>query len=104
MEFVETPIFTRLVTGLLTEEEYRQLQATLLFRPDAGALLRASGGLRKMRWASGGSGKRGGLRVIYYHDVPDRFYMLFVYRKGRQEDLTPEQLRTLRSLVKEWLE
>lgn len=103
MEFIETQIFTKLLSGLLQDEQYRELQVTLLFRPDAGAVIKGSGGLRKIRWAPVGSGKRGGLRVIYYHDEPHRIYMLFVYRKNQQENLTPEQLRVLITLVKEYL-
>ena len=103
MEFIETPIFTKLLSGLLPDQQYRELQATLLFRPDAGAVIKGGGGLRKIRWAPVGSGKRGGLRVIYYHDEPDRIYMLFAYRKNQQENLTPEQLKVLKMLVKEYL-
>lgn len=51
MRFVETPVFTRAVTSLLSDEEYRQLQLALLIRPEQGALIRGSGGLRKLRWA-----------------------------------------------------
>ena len=59
-------------------------------------------GLRKVRWSLGARGKRGGLRVIYYWDKPKEcIYMLLLYSKSRQEDLTQEQLRTLRKLVKE---
>ncbi|MBM4045825.1 MAG: hypothetical protein FJ279_11975 [Planctomycetes bacterium] len=103
MEFVETPIFTAEIRRLLPDEGYRRLQIALLLRPDAGDLIRGSGGLRKVRWRSPGTGKRGGLRVIYYWDAPDRIYMLLPYRKSRQEDLTPSQLRALVRLVKEWL-
>lgn len=66
MRFVETPVFTRAVTSLLSDEEYRQLQLALLIRPEQGALIRGSGGLRKLRWGAQGRGKRGGVRVIYY--------------------------------------
>ena len=57
-----------------------------------------------MRWAGSGRGKRGGLRVIYYwHPAEETFYMLFVYAKNAQEDLTPSQLKTLRHLIQEEL-
>jgi hypothetical protein len=65
-------------------------------------LFQVVGGLRKVRWSLGARGKRGGLRVIYYWDKPKEcIYMLLVYPKSRQEDLTQEQLRSLRKLVKE---
>jgi len=104
MLFIETPIFTNLVNDLLPDDEYRKLQLALVLRPEAGKVIPGSGGLRKIRWKSGGSGKRGGLRVIYYWDVPiDSIYMLLIYKKSRQEDLTPNQLKILRNLVKELL-
>jgi len=74
-------------------------------RPEAGKVIPESGGLRKIRWNILGGGKRGGLRLIYYWDAPnDTIYMLLIYKKSKQEDLTPEQLHKLRNLIKEWLQ
>lgn len=102
MRFIETTIFTKQVVGLLSDEEYRALQAALMIRPDLGALIRGSGGLRKVRWAVRGVGKRGGMRVIYYWCSPNEtFLMLFAYLKTVQSDLTPGQLRVLRKIVEE---
>ncbi|CAB1067938.1 hypothetical protein D1AOALGA4SA_175 [Olavius algarvensis Delta 1 endosymbiont] len=104
MLFIETPIFTKLVTDLLPDDEYRKIQLALVLRPEAGKIIPASGGLRKIRWKSGGRGKRGGLRLIYFWDVrEDRIYMLLIYKKSKQEDLNPNQLKILRNLVKELL-
>ena len=104
MLFIETPIFTKLVTDLIPDDEYRKIQLALVLRPEAGKIIPGSGGLRKIRWKSGGSGKRGGLRLIYFWDVPqDRIYMLLIYKKSKQEDLTQNQLKILRNLVKELL-
>ena len=62
--------------------------------------MRGSGGLRKLRWAVPGRGKRGGVRVIYYWAVSkDRFLMLLIYDKTEQDELTADQLRQLRQLV-----
>jgi hypothetical protein len=84
------------------DDDCRALQSALLLRPEAGALIPGGGGLRKVRWGLPGTGKRGGLRLIYYwQKAEDRIYMLLVYRKTRQDDLTPQQLRILRKLVKE---
>jgi hypothetical protein len=104
VRFVETPVFTREVTELLSDEEYRGLQLALLFRPEQGPLIPKSGGLRKLRWGRSGGGKRGGLRVIYYWDKEAAaIYMLFVYPKSAQEDLTASQLKVLSKLVREEL-
>ena len=100
--FVETPVFTGLVRKSLDDDEYRALQLTLLLRPEQGPLIPGSGGLRKIRWGKKGRGKRGGLRVIYYWDkASSRCFMLFLYGKNEQGDLTPTQVRTLAGLVRE---
>jgi hypothetical protein len=102
LRFIETPIFTEDVERDLSVEEYRQLQLALLLRPTQGALIRGSGGLRKIRWGRPGMGKRGGLRAIYFWEAKsETFYMLMVYRKNDQEDLTPKQVAILQRLVKE---
>jgi len=66
MKIIETPIFTKQLEKILDDEEYRQLQNNLVLNPDSGKIIKGSGGLRKMRWAGSGRGKRGGSRVIYY--------------------------------------
>ena len=103
MIFIETSVFTREIKHLLPDEEYRMLQTAMMYRPDAGDMIRGGGGLRKVRWNLPGRGKRGSLRVIYYWDPPETIYMLLPYRKSDQDDLTPEQLKFLRNMVKEWL-
>lgn len=100
MLIVETSVFTRQVQALLRDEEYRLLQLHLAGQPDAGAVIRGTGGLRKVRWSVGARGKRGGVRMIYYRSAGlDRILMLLIYSKSEREDLTPEQLRILRRIV-----
>jgi hypothetical protein len=101
--FIETSIFTKTITSLLPDESYKSLQVELLRRPDSGAIIKGSGGLRKIRWSIDGSGKRGGIRVIYYYDHPNRVFMLLAYKKNFQENLTPAQTKVLRRVVEEWL-
>lgn len=100
MLIVETPVFTRRVIKLISDEDYRELQRALVADPELGDIIRQSGGLRKVRWARAGRGKRGGVRAIYYwaptHEI---LLMLLIYGKNEQDDLTHEQLRTLKSLV-----
>lgn len=102
MRFVETPVCTAAIQRHLNDEQYRQLQIALMLRPEQGPVISGSGGLRKVRWATAGAGKRGGLRVIYYWAPSDRiFYMLYVYTKSAQGDLTPAQTRQLSRVVRE---
>src|SRR5712691_7840606 len=102
MRFVETPIFTKVITGLLDDDDYRRLQIALMLRPDQGPVIRGCGGLRKVRWARPGAGKSGGFRVIYYWAPAETaFYMLYAYAKNEQGDLTPSQARLLGQLVRE---
>ncbi len=102
MYFVETTVFTRRIVELLNDEEYRQLQLYLAERPDAGKVIPGSGGLRKLRWGVDQTGKRGGIRLIYYWVVHrDMILFLFAFRKNERSDLTPEQLHILRRIVEE---
>ena len=102
MRFVETPVFTSSVRRHLDDEQYRALQWALLLRPEQGLLIPGGGGLRKIRWGTEGRGKRGGVRTIYYWAVEEHVcYMLFVYAKNEQGDLTPAQAKTLARLVRE---
>lgn len=102
MHFIETPVFTRSIRGLLAAEEYRHLQVALLLRPEQGVLIRGSGGPRKVRWGGTGRGKRGGLRIIYYWCPGEAaFYLLLAHAKGAQDDLTPAQARALGRSVRE---
>src|SRR5438270_1833391 len=102
MVIIELPAFTRRVTELLSDDEYLKVQAVLLEHPDAGPLVRGSGGLRKLRRALPERGKRGGVRVIYYWVVSkEQVLMLFIYPKNERSDLSPSQVRALRQIVEE---
>jgi hypothetical protein len=78
------------------------LQIALMLPPAQGPVMRGSGGLRKVRWATPGGGKRGGPRIIYYWAPGEQaFYMLYIYTKAEQGDLTPVQVRQLGRVVRE---
>jgi len=99
---IETRVFTRQVLAALPAEAYRLLQTALIERPDAGVVIRGSGGLRKLRWGAPGCGTRGGVRVIYYWAKPqDRIVLLFLYPKNVQGDLSAAQVRVLRGIIEE---
>lgn len=102
MEFVETPTFTRMVTSLLTDDEYREVQTVLLEDPERGDLIPGGGGIRKLRFAVQGRGKSGGGRLIYYWIKDrDQIYMLVAYPKSKKDNLTDKETEILRAYVKE---
>ena len=100
--FFETPTFTRLLPEYLDDQEYRALQLTLLENPQMGDLMPGTGVFRKMRWhvPSGGKGKRGGLRVIYYHlTAGHQIWFFTLYSKDEATDLTPDEKRQLKQAI-----
>ena len=100
MQIIETSIFTCRVLELLSDDDYRELQSMLVIRPDAGPVIPGSGGLRKLRWAASGRGKRGGARIIYYwFTSQEHLLMLYIYPKNEQDDLTPDQVKALKKIV-----
>ncbi|MDT8376863.1 MAG: type II toxin-antitoxin system RelE/ParE family toxin [Mariprofundaceae bacterium] len=102
MVIFETSVFARQIKALMHDDAYAEFQAELADRPDAGATIPGSGGIRKVRIAAKGHGKRGGARVIYYWAVPDnQIFMLLAYAKNEQADLTRDQIKILKALVEE---
>ena len=102
MEFIETQTFTRMVTELLEDDEYRLLQAELAEDPERGDLIKGGGGIRKLRFALSGRGKSGGVRAIYYWRKDyHQIYMLVIYQKSKKDDLTDKETAMLREFVKE---
>ena len=102
MVFVELSPFVAFRNEFWNDENLRALQNFLIAQPDAGDLIRGSAGLRKLRWAAQGRGKRGGARVIYYWQSPeDRLYLIYGYVKSERENLTPLQVKVLADLLEE---
>ncbi len=102
LHFIESPVYSQQIDDLLSPEDHRQLQLYLFQFPDQGDLIKGSGGLRKLRWAGSGRGKRGGIRVIYYLWHGDTAFMLTAYPKNEQTDLTPAQTRALKQLIEKY--
>ena len=85
----------------MNDTQFKLLQLYLINFPDAGDVIRGSGGVRKLRWGLPGQGKRGGLRVVYYWISKDeQILFLTVYRKTEAADLSQEAIREMRKLVK----
>jgi hypothetical protein len=100
LEFIETPIFTRLLPEYLSDDQYAELQATLMRHPEIGDIVPGSGGVRKMRWRLGGQGKRGGLRVIYYlRTLRGEIWMLTLYGKNVRENISADILKRIKESI-----
>ena len=101
--FVESTIFEKYRSEYLSDEEFRLFQAELMSNPKQGDVIQGTGGLRKIRVASKGKGKRGGSRVIYYFlDEKRRFYLLTIYGKNEMSDLTADQKKQLKAFMEAW--
>ncbi len=98
--FIELPAFTKYREDYLDDDEYAELQRQLLRKPDGGDLVPGSGGVRKLRWARAGSGKRGGLRILYYvQDRRGRIWLLTLYAKSAKENIAAATLRKLKEAI-----
>jgi mRNA-degrading endonuclease RelE of RelBE toxin-antitoxin system len=98
--FIETRLFTRLVIDYLSDEEYAALQEALMRNPEAGSVIPGSGGVRKLRWAAPGRGKRGGYRIIYYvRHANGVIWMLTMYAKNVAESISAHVLQQIKKEV-----
>ena len=101
--FVELPAFERFRSDYLDDDAFLALQKLLMNSPEAGDPIPDAGGLRKLRVVDGrrGKGKRGGLRVIYYWWVTGlQFWLFTVYDKDEMTDLTPQQRKAFKAMIK----
>lgn len=97
---VELPEFLRKTTKLLSAEEKHNLLSYLAAHPHAGVVIQGTGGIRKLRWASGNQGKSGSVRVIYYYhntDIP--LFLLTAFAKNERTDLSDAQRNELAKLT-----
>ncbi len=103
MRIVQTTRYLRDLKRLgASASEIDRLEQTIANNPEAGAVIRGLGGVRKLRFALGGKGKRGGGRAIYFLMVSeDVAVMLFAYAKSDKEDMTPAEKKVALALMKE---
>jgi mRNA-degrading endonuclease RelE of RelBE toxin-antitoxin system len=94
--FIETKLFTKLVLDYLSDDEYGALQEALIQKPEQGPVIPGSGGIRKLRWAAAGRGKRGGYRVIYFLKRANGIiWMITMYPKNVTENIPAHVLRQI---------
>ena len=100
LTFIETKLFTRLISDYLSDDEYSALQTALVAHPEAGDVIPGSGGVRKLRWTVAGRGKRGGIRVIYYlRSRQGQIWMLTVYAKNVAESIPAHVLKKIKEEI-----
>lgn len=102
LTYVHLPAFDETAEGLLDDEDLAHVQQILNENPHAGVVVPGTGGLRKLRLAASGRGKRGGGRLIYlYVEVRSRIYLMAVFPKNELSDVSPAGYRALRDLAKQ---
>jgi len=97
---IETPVYISKVNGILTDDEREAFAVFIANNPKAGAVVRGSGGVRKVRWAQKGRGKSGGARVIYYNRLDDgAIWLLTLYAKGDRSTIPAHELRLIKEVI-----
>ena len=100
MNLYVTRAYERAIRKLLPEDARREMEAAIVAAPEAAPVIRGTGGIRKLRWAGSGRGKRGGIRAIYFWRASaEAIYMLTAYAKADRDDLTAADRRALVRLV-----
>lgn len=100
MVFIETALFTKNLKNYLNDDKYCELQSFLIEQPEAGDIVKETGGLRKLRWSSDNKGKRRGVRIIYYWQAAeDQIYFFTIYAKNEMTDLSSEQKKALKKML-----
>jgi len=100
MQVFATRAYERAIRKLLEENARREMEQSIVAAPDAAPVIRGTGGIRKLRWAGSGRGKRGGIRTVYfYRAAPGAIYLLTACAKADREDLTPADVKVLSQLV-----
>ena len=99
IEFIGTPMFTRQIKQIATDEELLELQKALTASPERGILIQRTGGLRKISMATGNQGKSSSARVIYFLATADVIYLVMAYPKSIKESLTDAEKAELKKLT-----
>ena len=99
IEFIETTMFTRQIKQIATDDELKELQKELIESPDKGDLIQKTGGLRKIRMATGNQGKSGSARVIYFLATAEVIYLVMAYPKSTKDSLTDAEKAELKKLT-----
>jgi len=101
IEFIETSLFTRQIREIATDDELKNLQSELIGSPEKGDLIQGTGGLRKVRMATGNQGKSGSARVIYFLATTEVIYLVMAYPKSTKDSLSASEKAALKKLTQQ---
>lgn len=103
MEFIETPVFTKIITELLSDCEYSAFQKYLIDNPESGDVIKGGSGIRKIRWSLAGRGKSGSIRGIYYYKIVNKqIFLIYAYTKKKKSDLSEQEKKLFGEIAKEF--
>jgi mRNA-degrading endonuclease RelE of RelBE toxin-antitoxin system len=99
-EFIESSLFSKMVYDYFSEDDYTAFQQFLIEQPEAGDVVKGSGGVRKVRWARAGSGKSGGVRVCYYmRSAAGQILLLLIYAKSVRASIPGSVLKQIKEVL-----
>lgn len=102
---IETEEFEKLWPLYWTEKEHDNFAAFIAENPGAGDVVRGSGGVRKVRWSRTGSGKSGGVRVIYFNRMANgEIWLIFIYAKSKKDSIDGNVLKELKNEIEKTIE
>jgi len=100
LTIAETEVFTALAERYWSESERLEFIEHIAANPDIGSIVPRSGGVRKVRWAAKGKGKRGGVRVIYFNMLPEgKIWLLTMYGKNVKENIPAHTLKMIKEVI-----
>ena len=99
---VETPTFSKLAADYWSEDERGEFAAWITADPETGDVVPGSGGVRKVRWSRKGSGKRGGVRVIYFNRLTNgEIWLLLIYAKNVKDNIPAHVLKMIKEEIED---
>ena len=96
---VETKMFSAKAAKVWTPKQYEDFVVHIGNNPNAGEIVTGSGGVRKIRWGKGGTGKRGGVRVVYFNTAAEETWLLTMYAKNERENIPAHELKKIKEAI-----
>ena len=102
---VETETFERLWPYYWTDQAHDEFITFITENPEAGDVVKGSGGMRKVRWSRTGSGKSGGVRVIYFNRLANgEIWLVFIYAKSKLDSINAKTLKEIKHEIEKTID